>query len=58
MIRVLALALVLLATPALAQLPVGADAPDFSLTSVDGVPYTLSDYTDNQVAVLFFVGWG
>ena len=58
MIRVLAVCLVLLATPAFAQLPVGANAPDFSLTSVDRVPYTLSDYTDNQVAVLFFVGWG
>lgn len=58
MTRALVLALVMLASPALAQLPVGADAPDFTLTAVDGVPYTLSDYTDDAVAVLFFVGWG
>jgi cytochrome oxidase Cu insertion factor (SCO1/SenC/PrrC family) len=49
--------LLALAAPAAAQLPVGADAPDFTLQDTQGVPYTLSDYTD-QVVVLFFVGYG
>jgi cytochrome oxidase Cu insertion factor (SCO1/SenC/PrrC family) len=47
--------LLTLAPPAAAQLPVGADAPDFTLQDTQGVPHTLSDYTD-QVVVLFFVG--
>ena len=49
--------LLALAGPAAAQLPVGADAPDFTLQDTQGVPYTLSDYAD-QVVVLFFVGYG
>jgi len=55
-IFVLAVLLVLV-SPAAAQLPVGAEAPDFTLSDTQGVPRTLSDYTD-QVVVLFFVGWG
>ena len=46
-----------LVTPAAAQLAVGANAPDFTLSDTQGVPRTLSDY-DGQVVVLFFVGWG
>jgi cytochrome oxidase Cu insertion factor (SCO1/SenC/PrrC family) len=59
MIRILlALAVLLaLAAPVAAQLPVGAQAPDFTLQDTQGVPYTLSNYTD-EVVVLFFVGWG
>jgi cytochrome oxidase Cu insertion factor (SCO1/SenC/PrrC family) len=49
--------LLALAAPAAAQLPVGADAPNFTLQDTQGVPYTLSDYAD-QVVVLFFVGYG
>ena len=59
MIRIMfALAVLLaLAAPAAAQLPVGAQAPDFTLQDTAGIPHTLSDYTD-EVVVLFFVGWG
>ena len=40
-----------------AQLPVGAVAPDFTLQDTSGVPYTLSNLS-NEVVVLFFVGYG
>jgi hypothetical protein len=46
-----------LASPAAAQLAVGADAPDFTLLDTQGVSHTLSDYS-NEVVVLYFVGWG
>ena len=45
----------IVATPAFAQLPVGAIAPDFTLNDVNGVPHSLSDYPDH-VVVLWFVG--
>jgi hypothetical protein len=59
MFRILLALAVLLAftTPASAQLPVGAQAPDFTLQDTLGVPYTLADYS-NEVVVLFFVGYG
>lgn len=59
MIRIFLVLAVLLAftTPASAQLPVGAQAPNFTLQDTQGVPRTLADYS-NEVVVLFFVGWG
>ena len=59
MFQILLVLAVLLAftAPASAQLPVGAQAPDFTLQDTQGVPYTLADYS-NEVVVLFFVGWG
>lgn len=59
MLRVILLIAVLmaLATPAAAQLPVGAEAPDFTLQDTQGINHTLGNYSD-QVVVLFFVGYG
>ena len=59
MLRILLVLAVLLvlAAPAAAQLPVGAAAPDFTLQDTSGVPYTLSNFS-NEVVVLFFVGYG
>jgi cytochrome oxidase Cu insertion factor (SCO1/SenC/PrrC family) len=59
MLRIILVLAVLLALapPAAAQLQVGADAPDFTLQDTQGVPYMLSNF-ENQVVVLFFVGYG
>lgn len=46
-----------LAAPARAQLPVGADAPDFTLVDTAGAARSLSD-SMGEVVVLFFIGHG
>jgi hypothetical protein len=38
-------------------LDVGDPAPDFTLMSLDGFPYTLSDQIGNVVALAFFASW-
>lgn len=35
-------------------LPIGAKAPDFSLPATDGKTYSLKDFEENQVLVIFF----
>jgi len=35
-------------------LPIGADAPDFALPATDGKCYTLGDFVDAEVLVVFF----
>ena len=49
--------LALAATPALAASPaIGADAPTFSLTTIDGKPFSLADATkSNSLVVVMFI---
>lgn len=43
-----------LAEDGVADLPIGAPAPDFSLPGIDGKTHTLSEYKDGKVLVIFF----
>lgn len=38
-------------------LAVGDAAPDFTLGGIDGIPYTLSDFRGQVVAIAFFASW-
>lgn len=49
------LAIALIASPALAQMPkVGDKAPEFSVASTTGKPVALADYRGSKHVVLFF----
>lgn len=42
------------AVPALADLPEGSPAPDFTLEDTYGTPHTLSDYFGSVIVLAFF----
>jgi len=54
---VLAAALLCLSAPAWAVRQ-GENAPDFSLSAIDGETVTLADLSDRVVALVFWAGWG
>src|SRR4051812_29803375 len=51
---VLSLCSVAAAEEGVADLPIGAAAPDFALPGIDGKTYKLSDFKDGKVLVVFF----
>lgn len=47
-----------MARPAAAQLPVGSQAPDFTLRSTAGSPVSLSQYREKRYVLLdFWASW-
>ncbi len=53
-VSLLAAALTASAEEGVADLPIGAPAPDFSLPGIDGKTHTLADYQDGKALMIFF----